>query len=151
MLEIFIDADACPVKEEILKVADRYKLSVYLVSNSWLSMRVGPNVEKVVVDDGFDAADNWIAEKIQTDDIAITSDIPLAERCLTAGAKVLGPTGKQFTNDNIGMALSMRALKQDLRDMGEIGGGPPPFNKRDRSQFLQELDKVIQQIKRLNK
>ncbi len=148
MLEIFIDADACPVKEEILKVADRYKLSVYLVSNSWLSMRVGPNVEKVVVDDGFDAADNWIAEKIQAGDIAVTSDIPLAERCLTAGAKVLGPTGKQFTNDNIGMALSMRALKQDLRDMGEIGGGPPPFSKRDRSQFLQELDKVIQQIKR---
>lgn len=151
MLEIFIDADACPVKEEILKVADRYTLSVYLVSNSWLSMRVGPNVEKVVVDDGFDAADNWIAEKIQAGDIAITSDIPLAERCLTAGAKVLGPTGKQFTNNNIGMALSMRALKQDLRDMGEIGGGPPPFSKRDRSQFLQELDKVIQQIKRQNK
>lgn len=151
MLEIFIDADACPVKEEILKVADRYKLSVYLVSNSWLSMRVGPNVEKVVVDDTFDAADNWIAEKIQKDDIAITSDIPLAERCLTAGAKVMGPTGKQFTNNNIGMALSMRALKQDLRDMGEISGGPAPFSKRDRSQFLQELDKVIQQIKRQNK
>ena len=150
MLEIFIDADACPVKEEILKVADRYKLEVYLVSNSWLSMRVGPNVQKIVVSDGFDAADDWIAEKIGTNDIAITSDIPLAERCLTAGAKVLGPTGKQFTNANIGMALSMRALKQDLRDMGEISGGPAPFSKRDRSNFLQEMDKIIQLIKRQN-
>ena len=148
MLEIFIDADACPVKEEILKVADRYKLEVYLVSNSWLSIRVRPNVQKIVVSDGFDAADDWIAEKITENDIAITSDIPLAERCLKAGAKVLGPTGKQFTNNNIGMALSMRALKQDLRDMGEIGGGPAPFSKRDRSQFLQEMDKIIQQIKR---
>ena len=148
MLEIYIDADACPVKQEIFKVADRYKLNVHLVSNSWLNIRVGPNVNKVVVSDGFDAADNWIADNIQENDIAITSDIPLAERCLSADAKVLGPTGKQFTNNNIGMALSMRALKQDLRDMGEISGGPAPFSKRDRSQFLQELDKIIQMIKR---
>ena len=148
MLDIYIDADACPVKEEILKVADRYKLEVFLVSNSWLSMRVGPNVQKIVVSDGFDAADDWIAENIKENDIAITSDIPLAERCWTAGARVVGPTGKEFTNNNIGMALSMRALKQDLRDMGEIGGGPPPFSKRDRSNFLQEMDKIIQQVKR---
>lgn len=146
--EIYIDADACPVKDEIIKVATRYQLQVHMVSNSWLSMQVGPLVNKVVVSDGFDAADDWIADNIKENDIAITSDIPLAERCLLAGAKVLGSTGKQFTNNNIGMALSMRALKQDLRDMGEIGGGPPPFSKRDRSNFLQELDKIIQQIKR---
>jgi len=148
MIEIYIDGDACPVKEEILKVAARHDLIVHLVSNQWLRMPVGPKVNKVVVSDGFDAADDWIAENVKVMDIAITSDIPLAKRCIEAGAIVLGPTGKAFSPDNIGMAMAMRELNQDLRAMGEIKGYNAAFSKKDRSNFLNELERAIQTLKK---
>lgn len=146
--EIYIDGDACPVKDEILRVAGRHDLVVHLVSNQWLRMPVGPKVNKVVVSDGFDAADDWIAERAGAGDIVITADIPLASRCLEGGANVLGPTGRAFTADNIGMALAMRDVHADLREMGEIKGNNPSFSKADRSRFLQELETEIQALKR---
>lgn len=148
MLHIYIDADACPVKQEVYRVASRYRLAVTLVSNSW--MRV-PNEQQVtlkVVGDGCDAADDWIVENVQADDIVITADIPLASRCLKKSAVVIGTTGKPFTDDNIGQALAVRDLLSDLRDAGEVTGGPPPLKKSDRSLFLQQLDTVIQSIRR---
>lgn len=148
MVNILIDADACPVKEEVFRVAARYDVEVYLVSNQWLRLDVGPRVHKVVVSDGFDAADDWIAEKAEEHDIIITGDIPLASRCLDKGASVLGHNGKAFTDDNIGMALSMRTLNQDLRDMGTIKGSNKPFDKRDRSRFLSALDEMVQKVTR---
>lgn len=148
MVNIFIDADACPVKEEAFKVAMRYDVEVYLVSNQWLRLEVGPRVHKVVVSDGFDAADDWIVEKAERHDVVITGDIPLAARCLEKGANVLGHNGKPFTGDNIGMALSMRTLNQDLRDMGTIKGTNKPFDKKDRSRFLSALDEMVQKVVR---
>ena len=148
MLHIFADADACPVKQEVYRVASRYGLDVTLVTNAW--MRV-PNEQWIVlevVEDGFDAADDWIVEHVQPDDIVITADIPLASRCLQEKARVIGSTGRPFTEDNIGDAVATRDLLSDLRDTGEITGGPPPLTKRDRSCFLQQLDAVIQSIRR---
>lgn len=145
---IYVDADACPVKQEVYKVADRYDLLITLVANSWMRT---PNDERItlkVVGDALDAADDWIAETIQTDDIVITADIPLAGRCLKSGALVLSPTGKPFTDDNIGSAIATRDLLSELRSGGEITGGPPPFSPGDRSRFLQELDNMIQKIRR---
>ena len=147
MLHIFVDADACPVKQEVYRVAGRYRLDVTLVANSW--MRV-PNEQRIaleVVEDGFDAADDWIVEHVHPDDIVVTADIPLASRCLNEGARVIGPTGKPFTENNIGEAVATRHLLSELRDAGEITGGPPPLKKRDRSRFLQQLDEVIQSIR----
>jgi hypothetical protein len=146
MLHIFVDADACPVKQEVYRVASRYRLNVTLVANSW--MRV-PNEQWIaleVVKGGFDAADDWIVEHVRPHDIVVTADIPLANRCLKEGAVVIGPTGKPFTEDNIGQAVATRDLLSDLRGAGEITGGPPPLKKRDRSLFLQQLDEVIQSI-----
>ncbi|TNE66407.1 MAG: YaiI/YqxD family protein [Alphaproteobacteria bacterium] len=148
MLEIYVDADACPVKEEVLKVAYRHDLVVHLVSNQWLRMPVGDKVNKVVVDGGFDAADDWIAEHAGVGDICITGDIPLAARCLEKGAAVLGATGRPFTTANIGMALAMRELKSQLRDMGEDRGFNASFTKRDRSQFLSALETEVQKARR---
>jgi uncharacterized protein YaiI (UPF0178 family) len=148
MLHIFVDADACPVKQEVYRVASRYRLDVTLVANSW--MRV-PNERRIaleIVEGGFDAADDWIVEHVQPHDIVVTADIPLASRCLNEGAVVIGPTGKPFTEDNIGQAVATRDLLSDLRGAGEITGGPPPLKKRDRSLFLQQLDQVIQSIRR---
>ena len=148
MLHIFVDADACPVKQEIYRVAGRCRLDVTLVANSW--MRV-PNEQWItleVVEDGFDAADDWIVEYVQPHDIVVTADIPLASRCLKQGACVIGPTGRPFTEDNIGEAVATRDLLSELRNAGEITGGPPPLKKRDRSRFLQQLDEVIQSIRR---
>jgi uncharacterized protein YaiI (UPF0178 family) len=148
LLHIFVDADACPVKQEVFRVAGRYRLDVTLVANS--RMRV-PNEEWIaleVVGDGPDAADDWIVEHVGPHDIVVTADIPLASRCLKEGARVLGPTGKPFTEDNIGGAVATRDLLADLRSAGEITGGPPPLQKRDRSRFLQQLDEVIQSIRR---
>ena len=148
MLHIFVDADACPVKQEGYRVADRYHLDVTLVANSW--MRV-PNERWIVlkvVGGEFDAADDWIVEHVQPDDIVITADVPLASRCLKAGARVIGSTGKSFTDNNIGEAVATRDLLSELRGAGEITGGPPPLEKRDRSRFLQKLDEVIQSIRR---
>ena len=148
MINILIDADACPVKEEVFKVAERYDLEVYLVSNQWLRLSVGPKVHKIVVSDGFDAADDWIVERAEEQDIVITADIPLAARCLEKGASVLGHNGKPFSEDNIGMSLAMRTLNQDLRDMGTIKGANKPFDKKDRSRFLSALDELVRQAGR---
>jgi len=148
VLHIFIDGDACPVKDEVYRVAERYNLSVTLVANALMRVPQKAWVRLETVAGGFDAADDWIADHAGADDIIITADIPLAGRCLAQGACVLGPTGKPFTADNIGPALATRELLSGLRDLGQIGGGPPPFSKRDRSQFLQELDKMIQAIRR---
>jgi uncharacterized protein YaiI (UPF0178 family) len=148
LLHIFVDADACPVKEEIFRVAKRYSLGVTLVSGSWMRIPDSVNVTLKVVKQGMDAADDWIVEHVEADDIVITTDIPLAARCVGKGAYVLGPTGKRFTDDNIGPALATRNLLSELRELGEIAGGPPPFGKRDRSRFLESLDKVVNDIVR---
>jgi uncharacterized protein YaiI (UPF0178 family) len=145
-MHVFVDADACPVKDEIYRVAQRYGLKVTLVANSWMHTPQNKFIHLEVVPDGFDAADDWIAEQAGQDDIVITADIPLAGRCLRKGVRVLGPSGKPFTEDNIGSALATREILSELRDMGEIGGGPPPFSKRDRSLFLQQLDQIINAV-----
>jgi uncharacterized protein YaiI (UPF0178 family) len=147
-MHIFVDADACPVKAETFRVARRYGLEVTLVANSWLRTPAEPNFRVEVVTDGFDAADDWIAERAGPEDIVITADIPLASRCLQAGAKVVGPTGRPFTEENIGAALATRELMAELRLSGEASGGPPPMDRRDRSRFLQQLDETIQSIRR---
>ncbi len=145
-MKLYIDADACPVKEEALKVTYRHNVKTYLVSNQWLRIPVGDLVEKIVVSDGFDAADDWIVEAIGEGDIGITGDIQLAARCLEKGALVLGHNGKPFTPDNIGMALAMRELKSQLRDMGEDKGYNKSFGKDDRSRFSQALDGAVQKL-----
>lgn len=141
--EIYVDADACPVKEEIVRVADRHGLTVHFVSNARMRLPVGLDVRRVVVSDGFDAADDWIADEAGESDVVITNDIPLAERCLKAGAQVIGASGKPFTADNIGMGMAMRELSRDLRDMGEISGAGPAFSKKDRSRFLEALETAV--------
>ena len=148
MLQIFVDADACPVKQEVYRVAQRYALDVILVANSWMRVPDERSISLEVVDGGFDAADDWIVEHVDTDDIVITADILLADRCLKQGARVIGTTGKPFTQDNIGSAVATRELLSELRGAGEITGGPPPIQKRDRSRFLQQLDEAIQSIRR---
>jgi len=148
LLHIYIDADACPVKQEVYRVAKRYGLDVTLVANSWMRVPDERWLRLEVVGEGFDAADDWIVEQVQADDIVITADIPLASRCVKAGASVIGTTGKPFTENNIGSALATRDLLSELRGAGEITGGPPPLQKRDRSRFLQTLDEVIQSIRR---
>ena len=148
MLHIYIDADACPVKKEVYRVADRYQLEVTLVSNSRMRVPQSSRIKLEVVGDGFDEADAWIVEHVQEGDVVITADIPLAGRCITAGAEVLINSGKRFTDDNIGQTLATRDLLAELRGAGEITGGPPPLTQRDRSEFLQKLDVVIQSIRR---
>ena len=148
MLNIFIDADACPVKKEVYRVANRYSLNVTLVANSWMRVPNERWIALEVVGDGLDTADDWIVEHVQPYDIVVTADIPLASRCLKEGARVIGPTGKPFTEDNIGQAVATRDLLSELREAGEITGGPPPLKKHDRSRFLQQLDEVIQAIRR---
>jgi uncharacterized protein YaiI (UPF0178 family) len=148
LLHIFIDADACPMKGEVFRVASRYGLEVTLVANSWMRTPDERWISLEVVDDGFDAADDWIVDHVQPHDIVITADIPLASRCLKEGARVIGTTGRPFTHDNIGSAVATRELLEELRGAGEITGGPPPLQKRDRSRFLQKLDEMIQSIRR---
>ena len=145
---IYIDADACPVKAEVYRVAERYGLKVYVVSNSYLGVPRSPLIELVVVSDGFDAADNWIAERAGAGDIVITADIPLADRSLKAGAAVIGNTGVPFTAASIGMAMANRELLSNLRAMGEVTGGPKPMTQRDRSRFLSALDEAVQKARR---
>ena len=144
---LYVDADACPVKAEAVKVADRHGWPVTFVANMGMQLPRGRRVRLEVVPGGFDAADDWIAERAKAGDVVVTADIPLASRCLKAGARVLGPSGKRFTGDNIGNALAMRELSADLRAYG-VGGGPPPFSPRDRSRFLQELENAVQEAKR---
>ena len=148
MLHIFVDADACPVKREVYRVAGRYRLDVTLVANSWMRIPEGRRVTLQVVEDGLDVADDWIVDHVRSDDIVITADIPLADRCLKKGARVISTTGKLFTEYNIGDALATRDLLSELRGAGEVTGGPRPLEQRDRSKFLQKLDEVIQSIRR---
>jgi uncharacterized protein len=145
---ILVDADACPVKEEIYKVAFRHQVPVRIVSNSFLRVPAHPLIERVTVGAGFDAADDWIAERAGPETVVVTADILLADRGLKAGAIVLGPTGKPFTTASIGGAIATRAILADLRAGIEGGGGPPPFAKADRSRFLQALDSALVRLKR---
>jgi len=147
VLEVFIDADACPVKQEVYRVAQRYKLHVTVVSNSRIRIPYGDWVELVVVKGQFDAADDWIVEHVAAKDIVISGDIPLAARCLDKGARVLGLRGDTFTQDSIGEALASRELLAHLRELGTVTGGPAPFQNRDRSRFLQRLDETIHAIR----
>jgi uncharacterized protein YaiI (UPF0178 family) len=140
---ILVDADACPVKEEIYKVAYRRGVAVRVVSNSYLQVPKHDLIDRVVVSDGFDAADDWIADEACASDVVVTADILLAERCLKAGAAVIGPTGKPFTAGSIGSAVAMRAIMADLRVGGDVIGGPAPFRPADRSRFLQALDEAL--------
>ena len=148
MLHIYIDADACPVKQEVYRVARRYQLNVTLVANAWMRTPDDPGIALEVVEDSFDAADDWIVDRVEAGDIVITADIPLASRCMEKGAHAIGSTGRPFTEDNIGEAVATRDLLAVLRGGGEITGGPAPMTKRDRSRFLQTLDEVIQSIRR---
>ncbi len=148
MLTIYVDADACPIKEEIFRVAMRHNLQVYLVSNSRLNMVVSKNVHKIQVESDPDAADNWIAEHIEPSDIVVTTDILLADRCLKKGVDTISPTGRVFTSDNIGAAKAMRDLRAHLREAGIAPSYNATFSKQDRSRFLQALEKIIQAIKK---
>lgn len=145
---VLVDADACPVKEEIYRVAFRRAVAVRVVSNARIRIPDHPLVERVVVSDGFDAADDWIAGEAGPRDVVVTADILLADRCLKAGASVLSPTGKPFTNASIGAAIATRAIMADLRAGGDIIGGPAPFAKADRSRFLQLLDEILVKLAR---
>jgi len=148
-IRILVDADACPVKEEIYRVAARHRIPVSVVSNSPFRVPVGPQVERVVVSGGFDAADDWIAERASPEAVVVTADILLADRCVKAGATVLAPTGKPFTAASIGGAIATRAIMADLRaGLGEGIGGPAPFAKADRSRFLQALDEALVRLAR---
>lgn len=144
---VYVDADACPVKAEVARVAERHGLAVTYVANAWMQVPRAPRVRMQVVTGAFDAADDWIAGQVRDSDIVITADIPLASRCLKAGARVLGPSGRRFTDDNIGDALATRELMSDLRAYG-VGGGPPPFGPRDRSRFLDALELVVRDARR---
>jgi hypothetical protein len=148
LLDVYVDADACPVKDEVYKVARRYGLSVTLVANAYMRYPGREGVRLVVVEEGPDAADDWIVEHVAPDDIVITGDIPLAARCLDRGARVLGHKGRPFTSENVGDSLATRHLLTQLRDQGIMAGGPPPFARKDRSLFLQKLDETVQTIRR---
>jgi uncharacterized protein len=143
-IKIYIDADSCPVKQEVYRVAERYGLHVILASNSRIKLPAYRSVKLVIVDDGLDSADNWIAEHVTREDIVITADIPLASRCLKKEARVIGPKGILFTDESIGDALAGRELMNYLRDLGAVQTGPAPFEKRDRSRFLHKLDEIVQ-------
>jgi hypothetical protein len=154
MISLFIDADACPVKQEIYRVAERHAgkgtaLKVFVVSNSPIAIPREAMIERVVVGAGMDEADNWIAERATRGDIVVTADVPLASRCVKAGAEVIAPNGRAFTEDTIGMTLATRNLMDSLRSAGEITSGPKPFQARDRSGFLSALDQAIVRLKRV--
>jgi uncharacterized protein len=145
---IYVDADACPVKDEIYRVAIRHGLPVRVVAGNFIRVPQDPLIERVAAGSGMDAADDWIAERARAGDIVVTSDIPLASRCVKAGADVIAPSGKPFSEESIGMTLAMRNLMTDLRSSGEITGGPKSFSSRDRSAFLAALDQTIRRIQR---
>lgn len=147
-IEIMIDADACPVKDEVYRVASRHGLVTRVVANKPIAVPRDPAIERVVVSDAFDAADDWIAERAERGIVVITADVPLAHRCVTAGADVIAPNGRPFTSASIGMVRATRDLMADLREAGTVTGGPAPFTARDRSTFLQALDIAIVRLKR---
>jgi uncharacterized protein YaiI (UPF0178 family) len=145
---VYVDADACPVKDEAVRVAERHGLTIYFVSNAYMRLPEGPLIKRVVVAEGPDAADDWIAGRAGKGDIVVTADIALAARCLKAGARVVGNTGKPFTEATIGMALAMRDFSRHLRETGESKGDNASFTRQDRSRFLQALEEAVQAIKR---
>jgi uncharacterized protein YaiI (UPF0178 family) len=145
---IYVDADACPVKDEIYRVAIRHGLPVSVVAGQFIRVPQDPLIERVAAGSGMDAADDWIAERARPGDIVVTADIPLASRCVKAGAEVIAPNGKPFSEESIGMTLAMRNLMTDLRSSGEITGGPKSFSPRDRSAFLSALDQAIRRVQR---
>ncbi len=147
-IAIFVDADACPVKAEVFRVAERHKLKTFVVANSPIMVPRDPAIERIVVASGPDQADDWIAERAGRGAVVVTADIPLASRCVKAGADVIAPNGRAFTEASIGMALATRNLMDDIRGAGAITGGPKPFSPRDRSEFLQALDRAIVRLKR---
>lgn len=147
-LTIYIDADACPVKEETYKVAIRYGLQTFVISNSFMQIPTSPLITRVIVAAGADAADDWIVERVVAGDVVVTSDIPLAARVLAKEAHAIAPYGRAFTEESIGLALAQRALMEHIRSTGETTGGPPPFSPKDRSRFLQALDQAIAREKR---
>jgi len=149
MVEIYIDADACPVKDEAQRVATRHNLKTYMVCDGGIRPSQNPMVELVIVTQGADAADDWIADNIKKADVCVTNDIPLAARCLEQGALAIKPNGERFTENSIGMALANRELMQGLRETGEITGGPRPFSKSDRSEFLNAFETMVQAAKRM--
>jgi uncharacterized protein YaiI (UPF0178 family) len=149
MIKLYIDADGCPVKQEVYRVAERYELQVAIVANKQLNLPPSSLLKMVVVTGAFDAADDWIVENSQPNDVVITADILLADRCVKKSVRVLSPKGVEFTADNIGSAVATRELMRDLRDMGEVLGGPAPMDKKSRSRFLGKLDEIIQSLKRL--
>ncbi len=144
VVEIFVDGDACPVKDEVYVVSTRYGLRVALVANARINVPDGFGVEMILVEQGPDAADDWIAEHVRRDDVVVTADIPLAARCLQAGARVLGTNGRPFSEDSIGAQLATRGLKATLREAGVMSGGPPAIFAKDRSRFLSKLDEIVQ-------
>lgn len=146
---LYVDADACPVKDETIRVGERHGTPIKFVSNSWMRLPEGDLIERVIVPEGPDEADNWIAERAQKGDVVVTADVPLAARCVKTGALVIGPTGKPFSEDAIGMRLAMRDLKTHLREIGEIREGGPSFTKTDRSRFLNQLETTMRAAKRL--
>ncbi|MCQ8239950.1 YaiI/YqxD family protein [Rhizosaccharibacter radicis] len=148
-VRVFVDADACPVKPECFRVASRYRLQVFVVSNSLMAVPPDPLVERVVVEAGPDVADDWIAERAARGDVVVTSDVPLAARCVRNGAEVLRPNGRSFDGDSIGMALATRNLMDDLRSQGQMTGGPRPFGAKERSAFLSALDNAVVRLRRL--
>jgi uncharacterized protein YaiI (UPF0178 family) len=147
-IAIYVDADACPVKEEIYRVAARHRLAVVVVAVGFIRVPQDPLIERVAAGGGPDAADNWIAERAGVGDIVVTADVPLASRCVKAGAAVIGPNGRPFTEESIGMTLAVRNLMHDLRSAGEVTGGPRPFSPRDRSTFLSALEETIRRLQR---
>jgi uncharacterized protein len=147
-IRIFVDADACPVKPEVYRVAERYGLKVYVVANSFMAVPRHELIERVIVPEGPDLADDWIVERAGANDIVITADIPLAGRCVRNKATVIGPTGKPFTDDSIGMALATRDLLTDLRSAGATTRGPPPLSRQDLSRFLSALDLAVVRLQR---
>ncbi len=147
-MELFVDADACPVKEEIVRVGQRHQLKIYMVSNQRMRLPISHLIQPIIVRDGPDIADNWIVEQIQPNDIAITADIPLAARCLEKQARVVSPTGRPFDQEGIGMALAMRDLNAQLREVGIMNNNSGAFTKKERSRFLCTLEETIQAIRR---
>ncbi len=146
---IYIDADACPVKAEAYRVAERHRIKVFLVANSFIAIPRDADIERVIVEAGPDIADDWIADRVEPGDIVITADVPLAARAVAKGAEAIAPNGKPFSTSSIGMQLATRNLLQELRNAGEVTGGPRPFAARDRSEFLQALDRTIMRLKRM--
>jgi uncharacterized protein YaiI (UPF0178 family) len=148
VLEIYVDADGCPVKEEVYRVAGRHGLQVWVVANAWLRVPEAPLVSRVTVSEGLDRADDWIASRIGRGDLAVTADVPLAHRCVKCGARAIAPNGRAFTEASIGSDLATRNLMAALRDAGEIVGGGRPFTRHDRTRFLDVLDRAIHAIRR---